>query len=360
MSRIRTALFGLGLVVEDIHLRACAALPELELVAACDPRTDRRRWAEQQGVPAIYADALTLLERAKPELVIIATTPDTHRDMCLLALQHGTHVLCEKPFVTSIDEADDVVKAAMEAGRLVAVNHEYRYLDTYMKAKQAIDRGDFGRPYLIQAWQQMFHQPHKETNWRSQLVQYTLNEFGSHVLDLFSYFFDSHAQTITTHIPRVRQDTEADVLVQATLRYPNECMATLMLNRVSRAPRRYLEMRIDCAEASLRLSFGGLARATMEWSGEAGRPVFRASFVRGGEARVEQGGRSRILASDKSEARPMATARVLESLISDIRAGRNSLDALHHARSLTRTVFSGYESARCGKTVNIAALSSTP
>ena len=75
MSRMRTALFGLGLVVEDIHLRACAALPELELVAACDPRVERRTWAEQKGVPATYPDALSLLEREKPELVIIATPP---------------------------------------------------------------------------------------------------------------------------------------------------------------------------------------------------------------------------------------------------------------------------------------------
>ncbi len=357
MSRMRTALFGLGLVVEDIHLRACAALPELELVAACDPRVERRTWAEQKGVPATYPDALSLLEREKPELVIIATPPDTHRDMCLLALQHGAHVLCEKPFVTRTDEADDVVKAAALAGRMVAVNHEYRYLDIYMKTKQAIDRGEFGRPYLIQAWQQMFHPPYKESNWRSKLVQSTLNEFGSHTLDLFAYFFDSHANTITAHTPKVRKDTDADVLVQVTLRYPNECMATMLLNRVSRAPRRYLEMRIDCEEASLRLSFGGLARAAVEWSGEVGRPVFRTSFVKGGEARVEQGGRSRILAVDKVEARPMATSRVLRKLIADIRSGHPSLDGVNHARALARTVFGGYASATRGETVNLQTFS---
>ena len=355
MSKMRTAVLGLGLVVEDIHLRACAAVPELELIAGCDPRQERRSWAEQKGIGATYTDALTLLEREKPELVLIATPPDTHRDMCLLALQHGAHVLCEKPFVTRVDEADDIVNAAAQAGRLVAVNHEYRYLDTYMKTKEAIDRGDFGRPYLIQAWQQMFHPPYQEKNWRSHLIQSTLNEFGSHPLDLFSYFFDSLPQAITAHIPKVRQDTEADVLVQTTLRYPNERIATLLMNRVSRAPRRYLEMRIDCEEASLRLSFGGVARATMEWSREVRRPVFRTSFVKGGEARIEQGGRSRILALDRKEARPMATARLICEMIAAIRAGRISLDAVNHARGLARTIFGGYESARRGETVNLAS-----
>ena len=354
MSKIRTAIVGLGLVVEQIHLPACAAVPELELVAGCDLRPERRSWAEQRGVRVTYADAATLLEREKPELVLIATPPDSHRDLCLLALKHGAHVLCEKPFITRLEEADDVATAAAQAGRNVVVNNQYRYLDTFMKTKRAIDRGDFGPPYLIQAWQQMYHPPRHEKNWRSRLTQSTLYEFGSHPLDLFSYFFDALPQTITAHIPKVRQDTDADVLVQATLRYPDERMATLMMNRVSRAPPRYLEMRMDCEDASIRLSFGGVAKATIEWSREARRPVFRASFVKGGEARVEQGGRSRILAYDKLEGRPMATARVLKDMIADIRAGRISLDAVNHARELARTIFSGYASARRGETVNIA------
>ncbi len=354
MNKMRTAILGLGLVVEQIHLPACATVPELELVAGCDPRPERRSWAEQHGVSVTYADAADMLEREKPELVLVATPPDSHRDMCLLALQHGAHVMCEKPFVTRLEEADEIATAAAQAGRNVVVNNQYRYLDTYMKTKQALARGDFGRLYLIQAWQQMYHPPHHEKNWRSRLAQSTLYEFGSHPLDLFSYFFDALPQNITAQIPKVRQDTEADVLVQATLRYPNECMATLMMNRVSHAPQRYLEMRLDCEEASLRLSFGGVARATMEWSRKARRPVFRASFVKGGEARVEQGGRSRVLARDRQEGRPMATARVLKDMIADIRAGRISLDALNHARALARTIFSGYESARRGETINVA------
>ena len=358
MSKMRTALLGLGLVVEQIHLPACGAVHELELVAGCDPQSERRHWAEQRGIRATYADAADMLEREKPELVVIATPPHTHRDMCLLALHHGAHVLCEKPFVSQLEQADDIVAAAAQSGRLLIVNHEYRYLDTYLKTKQAIDRGDFGRPYLIQGWQQMFHPPYQEKNWRAQLVQSTLNEFGGHALDLFSYFFDTDPQTITAHIPHVRQDTDADVLVQATLRYPGECLATLLMNRVSRAPQRYFEMRIDCEEASLRLSFGGIARADVAWSREAGRPIFRASFVKGGEARVERGGRSRVIAFDRQEARPMATARVLTQMIADIRAGRITLDAVNHARVLAKTIFGGYASAARKETVNLATFAS--
>jgi len=94
----------------------------LALIAGCDPRPERRSWAEQQGVPVTYADAETLLQREKPELVLIATPPDSHRDLCLLGLQYGAHVLCEKPFVSRPEEADDVaIAAARQPGRPLSI-----------------------------------------------------------------------------------------------------------------------------------------------------------------------------------------------------------------------------------------------
>lgn len=354
MTPTRTALLGLGLVAEQIHLPACALVPELDLVAGCDPRPERRELARLRGVQAVYEDAEALLAKERPELVIIATPPNSHRDLCLLSLRQGAHVLCEKPFVRSVAEADEVIAAAERGGQSVAVNNQYRYLNTYREAREALARGKFGRPYLIQAWQQMHHLPYKEKNWRGNLVQSTLYEFGSHPLDLFSYFFDALPESITAHAPKVRGDTEADVLVQATLRFPGDRLATLLMNRVSHAPGRYLEMRVDCERASLRLSFGGVARFAVDWSRKAGRPVFRASLVKGGEARVEQGGRSRVLARDRREARAAATAALLREMIAGIRAGRMSLDPVRHARELTRTVFAGYESARLGETVRLS------
>src|SRR5205807_6887292 len=96
----RLAIFGLGGAAERIHLPACAALPQVRVAAACEPDADRRlRIGRQFGITALYADPRTLLEKEQPEIVIVGTPPDTHRDLCLLALEHGAHVFCEKPFV---------------------------------------------------------------------------------------------------------------------------------------------------------------------------------------------------------------------------------------------------------------------
>jgi predicted dehydrogenase len=352
--RARIAILGLGAAAGQIHLPACARLPEVELVGACDPDAVRRERAGRRfGIRALHADPAALLEREKPHAVIVATPPDTHRDLCLLALAHGAHVLCEKPFVSSVAEADEVIEAAARRRLSVAVNNQYRFVKIYRAARARIAGGDYGRPFLIQCWQQMFHPPSREANWHARLVQSTLYEFGTHPLDLFCFFFDALPLSITAHAPRPFPEHEADVVVQATLRFPGERLATLTFNRVSHAPERYLEMRVDCERASLRLSFGGVARAGLDWSRLLRRPIARLSLGKGGEARVEAGGRSRVLARGWREPRAPATAALLAEWLDEIRRGAASLDRARHARELLRIVFAGYESARSGRTVRL-------
>ena len=347
----RVAILGLGGVAERIHLPACAALPDVQLVGACEPDDERRELMRRRfGLPAVYADAETLLKKGSPEIVIIGTPPDSHKELCLLALEHGAHVLCEKPFVNTIEEADAVISAADRKGLRVAVNNQYRYMEIYRSTRERLVKGEFGRLFFVQVWQQMFHPPTQERGWRARLKQSTLYEFGTHALDLICFFFDALPASVSAHTPRVRPEIDSDVLVQATLRFPEERLATLALNRVSHAPNRYLEMRLDCERASVRISLGGIARAALDWSYLIRRPILRWTIVKGGEARAEAGGRSRVVARDATRAYASATAAHLRKFIGEIQSGKGSNDAARHAREVLRTVFACYESARTGQT----------
>jgi len=348
----RIALFGLGAVAEKLHLEACASLPDVEVIAACDPDDRRRReMALRFALPRVYAEARELVAKERPEFVVIGAPPDAHRELCLLAIDHGAHVLCEKPFVASVAEADEVIAAADAKGRMVRVNNQYRFMNIYGAAHAALARGDFGRLYFVQCWQQMFHPPSMERNWRAHLLRSTLYEFGTHALDLICFFFGALPTAVDCHLPKVSPESAADVLVQVTLRFPQERLATLAFNRVSRAPMRYLEMRLDCEEASLRISFGGLARFSLEWSGVRRRPAFRFSLTRGGEARVESAGRSWVIARQGADARALATAVNLKALIDAASAGERSNEPARFARELLRVVSAAYESASSGRTV---------
>jgi predicted dehydrogenase len=327
-------------------------LPEVEVVGACEINAERRqRMGKQFDIRAVYDDSVTLLEKEKPDIVIIGTPPDSHRDLCLLALDHGAHVFCEKPFVKDANEATQTIESAERNGLAVTVNNQYRYMEMYRVTKERIDQGDFGRLFLLQCWQQMMHPPSKERGWRAELIRSTLFEFGTHTLDLICFFFNGYPVSVNAHIPHPRPDIAADVVVQATLRFPNEGLATMTLNRISHAPERYLEMRLDCERASVRLSLGGVARASVDWAKALGRPIFRCSLVKGGEARAEAGGRSRVIATERHRAYTSATAANLRRFISEIESGVPSARDAYHARELIRIVSAGYESADTGETV---------
>lgn len=353
---VRTAIIGLGKVAEQIHLPACRAVEQIEIVAGSDPRVERRRALQQRfGLPAVYDDSREMLEREQPELVIIGTPPQSHKDFCLLAVRHGADVLCEKPFVPSVADADDIIAEAARCGRRVAVNTQYRFMPIYRQTRAKLRRGTFGRLHFLQCWQQMFHPPAMEgESWRAELKQSTLFEFGPHPLDLICGFFDALPVAVSAEVPHVRPEFDSDVVVHLSLRFPDERLATVALNRVSHAPERYLEMRLNCERASLRLSLGGVARAGIEMvrSGERSRPRLRLGYVRGGEARAEAGGRSRTFVRDPKPAVAPATAAHLRALIDGDATGYVSAE---RARDILRIIVAGYDSAASGQTVTLEA-----
>ena len=350
---MRTAIFGLGGVADRIHLPACGQVREIELIAACDPNPAVRKAGL---VPRVYESVSELLSNESPELVIVGAPPDAHFDLCKAALEAGAHVLCEKPFTETLEQADDLIDFAESSGRLLAVNTQSRFMEIYQRTRERIAAGEFGEPYAIQAWQQMNHPPSAEqVDWRRRLTNSTLYEFGGHAIDLLCLMFDAVPETISANTPTVATHA-SDVLVQATLRFPADRLATLWFNRVTQAPQRYLEMRIDCPEASLRLSLGGLARASVEWTG---RPNLRASYVRGGEAREERAGASHAYARQAKPAFMSATAAHLREIVRQIETKSVDLTSARRARHVLATTLAGYDSASGGgRPVEIARMPS--
>ncbi len=351
---LRTAIFGLGGAAERIHLPACRAVSEIDVVAACEPIDEaRHRLADRFGIPRAYEDAGALLAEEQPDLVIVATPPDSHYALCRAALKARAHVLCEKPFTSSLEEADELIEASRRARRMLRVNNQYRHMPIYAETRRRVKAGEFGDVFAIQCQQRMFHPPEAEkVDWRKALKR-SLYEFGTHALDLICYLFDDFPESLTAHTPRVRRAFDSDVLVQVTLRFPGERIATLWLNRVTHAREHYLDIQLDCERASLSLALGGVARASVEWSRRLGRPTGRFSLVKGGEAREEAGGRSHAYVREQRPAFASATASHLRIFAEQIQAGEFNEQPMLHARRVLGLVFAAYESAQSGETVRL-------
>ncbi|MBW9062959.1 Gfo/Idh/MocA family oxidoreductase [Rhizobium herbae] len=97
--------------------------------------------------------------------VYISTTNELHRDQVLAAARAGKHILCEKPLALSLDDAHAMVKAASDAGVVMATNHHLRGAATHRAMRDAIAAGTIGKPLAARVFHAVFLPPHLQ-GWR--------------------------------------------------------------------------------------------------------------------------------------------------------------------------------------------------
>jgi predicted dehydrogenase len=142
VTPLRIAVLGAGLIGRR-HIETILSHPQLaELAAVVDPVADPAQFG--LGAAAWFADETEMLDRIKPEAVIIATPNNLHERQGLLCCERGIHFLVEKPVTATLDEADRLVRAVARSGVKTLVGHHRRYLAVVQEAKRIIACGELG------------------------------------------------------------------------------------------------------------------------------------------------------------------------------------------------------------------------
>ena len=116
MSLIRIAITGCGSVSRH-YLSDLKNSEHAQVVAVCDIQEERaRERAEQFEVAQVYTDVDDLLSRCEFDMLINLTSMQQHYPINLKALQAGKHVLCEKPFATTLEEGRTLIEIARRQG----------------------------------------------------------------------------------------------------------------------------------------------------------------------------------------------------------------------------------------------------
>jgi predicted dehydrogenase len=146
MDPTRAVLVGCG-GISKAWLDAIAPLPDVQIVGLVDlVRSNAEERAAQYGLQGALIE--TDLERAlgalQPEVVFNCTVPGAHRSVALASLAHGCHVLGEKPLADSLDAAREMVSAAEQAGRILAVIQNRRYAEPISRVRAMVRTGSLG------------------------------------------------------------------------------------------------------------------------------------------------------------------------------------------------------------------------
>ena len=149
MTTLRVALVGVGRIA-DMHYLGYSATPMAELVAICDVDPDLLRLrADEWGIDKTYGDFDQLLGDPDVDAVDIITPHYLHAPMTIAALEAGKHVSVQKPMALTIAEADAMIAAAEQAGKLLRVIDNYRFHPPFVRAKQILESGGIGEPMSV-------------------------------------------------------------------------------------------------------------------------------------------------------------------------------------------------------------------
>ena len=126
MKPVKLAVIGTGLIGIK-HAELINANNNCHLVGTCDVDVGRRTVAEKFNVP-FYRDLEVLLDREKPEGVIIATPKGLHSSNAEVCARRSVHVLIEKPIADTLEEAHRIVRVTDETGIHVLIGHHRRHV----------------------------------------------------------------------------------------------------------------------------------------------------------------------------------------------------------------------------------------
>lgn len=353
---MRFGFIGLGRAARLYHLPAVRALDGAQAIGGFDADEQQRAsWREQTGLPSF--DGVQELLAQAPDVVVVATPPASHAEVCVEALQAGAHVICEKPFVTSTAEGDRVLVAAQRAGRQVAVNHQFREKPIFSALREAIRSGRYGRLAFCQLWQLMNLAPWDEpTAWRSEMSHRTLLEGGVHLIDLLVVLYGERPEWVqASHSSGFHENADADAVQLVTLGFSGGRVGQVTIDRLCRGGTRYLEVRADCERASLRASLGGRALVQLGMK-RAERPGAKLDFGLGGLAWAEVGTRRKVLARSPKEQDAWATGVLFRQIAAALRAGAEPPSSGREARDTVAIIEAAYESAENGQRVELGSL----
>ncbi|MBI1929321.1 Gfo/Idh/MocA family oxidoreductase [Candidatus Poribacteria bacterium] len=150
MNRLRAAVLGLGLGRQ----RALGYLQNdaVVLCAVCDVDAARvSRFLEEHLEVHGYADYQTMLTVESPDIINVSTPDWMHLEHAQIALQHGCHVLLEKPMVRTLAEAEALIQAVEASGKTLMVGQNYRRIPMAVLAKQLLTEGRLGQIFYAAA-----------------------------------------------------------------------------------------------------------------------------------------------------------------------------------------------------------------
>ncbi len=144
-NKLRVAVIGCGSICEHRHAPEYAARPDVEIAAFCDPARHRAQLMATRFGGKAVEDFHQVTADPSIDAISDCSTNEMHHVVTTDALEHGKHVLCEKPIAVTLENALSMVKARDRSGKILMVAYNQRFAAAHRKAKAVLESGELGR-----------------------------------------------------------------------------------------------------------------------------------------------------------------------------------------------------------------------
>jgi predicted dehydrogenase len=192
MQILNTALIGTGFMGK-VHAENLRRLGNVEITAVAGSSAERaREFGNSIGVSRTTGNYQELLEDSSINAVHVLTPNALHYPICRAALKAGKHVLCEKPFTVSLEQARQLVGLAAETGLANCIQHNLRYYPLVQQIRRMIEAGDLGDILIVQGtYSQDWLLFDTDWNWRVDAKENgalrAMGDIGSHWMDMIQH-----------------------------------------------------------------------------------------------------------------------------------------------------------------------------
>ena len=233
---MRYALIGCGRIATN-HMKA-AVNNKLEISAVCDVVPEHMevllaKHELQNDISILrYTDYKSMIQEVKPDLVSIATESGIHAEIALFCIDHGVHVIIEKPMAMSISDANEIIRHSEEKHVKVSACHQNRFNIAVQEMRHALEAGRFGRlshGSIHVRWNRN-QGYYDQAPWRGTWAQDggALMNQCIHGIDLLRWTFGGEIEEVYGQTRQQFHDyLEAEDVGMAVVKFKNGAIATI-------------------------------------------------------------------------------------------------------------------------------------
>ena len=192
-KQVKIGIVGTSWWTEAMYMPALTKHPNADVRAIVGRNMDHaREFANQWSVPNVHASLEEMMANQALDAVIIVSSNKHHYPMAITAIEHGLHVLCEKPLAMNYTEAIHMTEAAEKADVKTMVPFTYRFMPTARYLKELIEQEYIGKPYHLNMRYYTGYARDGKYMWRFDLDESgsgVVGDLGTHWLYLADWFY---------------------------------------------------------------------------------------------------------------------------------------------------------------------------